>query len=73
MVNLVENWRYAGPMLSLVDAALATVQTTLDPSVFAEAFAAGQPMSLAEAFATMLPPFQAADGLSVLAPKEYAS
>lgn len=45
----------AGPMRSLADAALATVQTALDPAVFAAAFATGQQMALAEAFATILP------------------
>jgi len=45
---------YAGPMRDLADAALATVRAALDPPVFAEAFAIGQQMSLAEAFATIL-------------------
>ncbi len=45
-----------GTMRSLADAALATVQTTLEPVVFAEAFAAGQQMPLVEAFATILMP-----------------
>lgn len=44
----------AGPMHSLADAALATVQAALDPALFAKAFAAGQQMALAEAFATIL-------------------
>ncbi|MFZ4656804.1 MAG: ATP-binding protein [Caldilineaceae bacterium] len=39
----------SGPMRALADAALATVQTALEPAAFAEAFAAGQQMSLAEA------------------------
>jgi predicted ATPase/transcriptional regulator with XRE-family HTH domain len=47
---------YRGPMLPLVEAALATVRAALDPVVFADAFAAGQRMSLAEAFATILAP-----------------
>ena len=38
----------AGPMRSLAEAALATVRTTLEPAAFAEAFTAGQQMSLAE-------------------------
>jgi tetratricopeptide (TPR) repeat protein len=46
----------AGPMHTLADAALATVQAALEPAVFAEAFVAGQQMALAEAFATMLTP-----------------
>jgi hypothetical protein len=45
-----------GPMRALADAALATVQTALEPAAFAEAFAAGQGMTLAEAFATILMP-----------------
>ena len=43
-----------GPIRTLADAALATVRDALEPAVFAEAFAAGQQMSLAEAFATLL-------------------
>jgi non-specific serine/threonine protein kinase len=50
----------AGPMRTLAVAALATVREMLDPTVFAEAFAAGQQLSLAEAFATILVP---ADGV----------
>lgn len=42
-----------GPMRALADSALATVQAALEPAVFAEAFAAGQQMSLEEAFATL--------------------
>lgn len=42
-----------GPMRALADEALATVQTALEPAAFAEAFAAGQQMILAEAFATL--------------------
>lgn len=41
-----------GPMRSLADAALATVRATLEPAVFAEAFAAGQRLSLDAAFTT---------------------
>ncbi|MCE7986684.1 MAG: NACHT domain-containing protein [Caldilinea sp. CFX5] len=48
------HYAIAGPMRALADAALATVQTALEPAIFAEAFAAGQQMSLAEAFATIL-------------------
>jgi hypothetical protein len=40
----------------LADAALATVQAALAPSAFAEAFAAGQAMTLEQAFATLLAP-----------------
>jgi len=46
----------AGPMLTLADTALAAVQRALDPAIFAETFAAGQQMALAEAFATILTP-----------------
>jgi hypothetical protein len=45
-----------GPMHTLADAALATVRSALDPEVFAEAFAAGQQLSLNEAYATILAP-----------------
>ena len=41
-------------MRALADAALATVQDALEPVVFAEAFAAGQQLSTAEALATFL-------------------
>ena len=54
----------AGPMRALADAALATVGgplgAALDPTDFAESFAAGQRLSLAEAFATILVPADAA-------------
>lgn len=50
------HYAISGPMRSLADAALATVKAALEPSVFAEAFAAGQQMSLEEAFATILVP-----------------
>lgn len=45
-----------GPLRAPADAALATVQAALDPSVFATAFAAGQQMKLAEAFVTLQSP-----------------
>ncbi|MEZ4731570.1 MAG: BTAD domain-containing putative transcriptional regulator [Caldilineaceae bacterium] len=44
----------AGPVRPLNDTAQSTVQAALEPTVFAEAFAAGQGMTLAEAFATLL-------------------
>jgi hypothetical protein len=44
---------YTGSMLPL-DATLAAVREALDPVVFAEAFTAGQQMSLEEAFAIIL-------------------
>lgn len=43
-------------MRALADAARATVQAALTTATFAEAFVAGQQMSLAEAFATLLAP-----------------
>ena len=45
-------------MRTLAAAALATVRDALDPAIFAEAFAAGQQMSLEEAFAGILSPAQ---------------
>ncbi|MFN8493297.1 MAG: helix-turn-helix domain-containing protein [Caldilineaceae bacterium] len=45
-----------GPMRTLAADALATVREALDPTVFAAAFAAGQQLSLEEAFATLLAP-----------------
>lgn len=45
----------AKPIRALADAALETVQDTLEPATFAEAFTAGQAMSLAEGFAASLP------------------
>ncbi|MCB0120728.1 MAG: hypothetical protein KDE58_00715, partial [Caldilineaceae bacterium] len=39
-----------GPMRALADDALATVQAAMEPAVFAEAFVAGQGMTLGEAF-----------------------
>ncbi len=59
---------YAGPMRSLADAALATVRGALSPAVFAQAFAAGQQMSLAEAFATILAPSYRAGSLTASGP-----
>jgi predicted ATPase len=47
---------YAGPLRIQTDVALVTVRAVLDPAVFAEAFAAGQQLSLDEAFATVLHP-----------------
>lgn len=41
------------PTRPLVDAALATVQAALEPAAFAAAFAAGQQMTLAEAFVAL--------------------
>jgi hypothetical protein len=53
----------AGPARSLAAAALATVHGTLEPTVFAQAFATGQQIALEEAFATMLTPV---DGVGML-------
>jgi hypothetical protein len=53
----------AGPMRNLADTALATVQAALEPAVFAEAFAAGQQMALAEVSVDML---ALADGVGAL-------
>lgn len=49
--NLPERHR---SMRALADAALVTVQADLEPAAFAEAFAAGQQLSIAEVFATGL-------------------
>ncbi len=46
----------AQPVRPLIDAARVTVRAALGEAIFAEAFAAGQAMSLAEAFATILAP-----------------
>lgn len=43
-----------GPMRALANEARATVQSILEPAVFAEAFAAGQQMELAEALPSLL-------------------
>lgn len=43
-----------GPMRALSDQALVTVRAALSPADFAQAFAAGQQLSLAEAFAGLL-------------------
>jgi hypothetical protein len=42
-----------GPLCALADATLATVRAALDPARFTETFAAGQHMTLAEAFAAV--------------------
>ena len=43
-----------GPLRALADAALTTVQAALEPAAFAEAFAAGQQMTLTEAVEALL-------------------
>jgi predicted ATPase/transcriptional regulator with XRE-family HTH domain len=45
---------HALPMFALADAARATVQTALEPAAFAEAFAAGQQLSLHDALAPIV-------------------
>lgn len=45
---------FPAPVRPLIDAALVAVQAALEPAAFAEAFAAGQQMALAEAFLLML-------------------
>jgi predicted ATPase len=54
------HYAIAGPMRTLAEAALATVREALGPEVFAEAFAAGQQLSLEEAYATLLVPSRVA-------------
>ncbi len=54
------HYAIAGPLRTPADAALAAVREALGPAVFAEAFAAGQQLSLDEAFATILAPVQIA-------------
>lgn len=46
----------AGPIRTLADASLLTVRTALEPAFFDEAFAAGQLLSLEDAFTTILAP-----------------
>jgi len=54
------HYELAGPARRLADQALAQVCTALDPAVFAEAFTAGQRLSLEEALATITTPSPAA-------------
>jgi predicted ATPase/DNA-binding SARP family transcriptional activator len=49
-------YRAPGPVRPHIDASLATVQAALGPAAFAESFAAGQGMALAEGFATVVRP-----------------
>lgn len=49
-------YRAPSPVRPHIDAARAKVQSALDPAVFAESFAAGQGMSLAEVVATVFRP-----------------
>jgi tetratricopeptide (TPR) repeat protein len=48
------HYELAGPARQLADAALSSVRAALAPADFAEAFAAGQQMSLGEALAAMV-------------------
>jgi hypothetical protein len=57
----------AAPMESLVETALAAVREALEPADFAEAFAAGQQMSLEEAYATILATSHSASSLATAA------
>jgi hypothetical protein len=50
------HYELVGPVRPLVDAALAAVREALGAEGFAEAFSAGQQLSLDEAFATILAP-----------------
>jgi hypothetical protein len=55
------HYAIGGPMRALADAALARVRAELEPAVFAEAFAVGQRVSLAEAFAALLASWHVAE------------
>jgi predicted ATPase/transcriptional regulator with XRE-family HTH domain len=55
------HYELAGPARRLNDAALEEVRAALTPQLYAEAFAAGQQLSLEEAFATILAPASAGD------------
>jgi predicted ATPase/transcriptional regulator with XRE-family HTH domain len=50
------HYELAGPARELADSALKKTQLALEPELYAEAFAAGQQLSLEEAFATILAP-----------------
>jgi tetratricopeptide (TPR) repeat protein len=56
------NYIPAEPVRSRIDTALGTVRAALDAAVFANQFAAGQQLSLDEAFAIILNPTTAAAG-----------
>ena len=51
----VAHYTWVEPVRAQVNSALATVQTALEPALFAEAFAAGQQLSITQAFAIILP------------------
>jgi predicted ATPase/transcriptional regulator with XRE-family HTH domain len=50
------HYEQAGPARQLTEIALSSVRAALEPALFAEAFAAGQRLSLDEALATILAP-----------------
>jgi hypothetical protein len=43
------------PVCAQIDAALTKLRAALEPTLFAKAFAAGQQLSITEAFTTILP------------------
>ncbi len=53
-----------GPLRAKADAALAAVRAALNPADFVEAYAAGQQLSFAEAYANLLTPVHIAPTLS---------
>jgi predicted ATPase/transcriptional regulator with XRE-family HTH domain len=55
------HYELAGIARQLADAALTRVRTALDPTSFAEAFTAGQQLSLEDAFASIFAPSSARD------------
>jgi hypothetical protein len=62
------HYAIVGPIRALADGALATVREALDPADFAEAFTAGQLLSLEKAFATILTQSKLREGLLTLYP-----
>jgi predicted ATPase len=60
------HYELAGPACQLAEAALARVRAALDPTSFAEAFAAGQQLSLEEALGIIPAPGSAADASPAL-------
>ena len=65
-------YELAGPARQLAEAALTRVRAALDPASFADAFTAGEQLSLEEAFATILAPSSATAALFSL-PQPFAS
>ena len=64
-------YELAGPARQLAEAALTRVRAALDPASFADAFTAGEQLSLEEAFATILAPSSATAALFSL-PQPFA-